>query len=339
MNVQDKIARDEYEIMKDKLSQIVDGDPQKLEILLKTKLMHWLKGKNQFKYKYTFATGKRAGQTHEFVYNDRIKRNTRTAKILLPKEIEKLHDSKIITDEERTNFEMMLNSPDDENILIVELSINELRKKRLAKEVRKKKSKSIMKTVQEIFAQDITQFREDIQSFVEGSFQEHKQIHPIVFVLERSDGKTNLGMLNGIGQLFTNDEGKEQAAEILREFSKQHKVIAIATAFEGWMRVLPIEDKDKLLDENGNYRKDTVRPSKAPDRVEVLMVNFETYKQESKIFYKINREDAEPKLEIIENMNWSEKDGKCKGRFDNLLSENYTAIAESLRESIKNNIN
>lgn len=338
MDIQDKIARDEYEVMKAKLSQMVGGDPQKLEILLNTKLMRWLKGKNQWRYKHTFATGKRAGQTHEFVYNDRIKRDVRTAKILLPKEIEKLHAAQIITDEERVNFEAMLKSPDDENILMAELSINELRKKRLAKEARKK-SKSTMKTVQEIFAQDMAQFRHDIQGFVEGFFEEHKEVRPVVFVLERSEGKTKFGVIAGIGQLFTNDEGKEQAAEILREFSKQHKVIAIATAFEGWMRVVPIQDKDKVLDENGNYRKDTARPSEAPDRIEVLMVGFETHNQESKIFYKINREGAEPRLEIIENMNWSEKDGKCKGRFDDLLSENYTAMAESLRESIENSIN
>lgn len=47
MDIQDKIARDEYEVIKAKLSQMLGGDPQKSEILLNTKLMRWLKGKNQ----------------------------------------------------------------------------------------------------------------------------------------------------------------------------------------------------------------------------------------------------------------------------------------------------
>lgn len=340
MNPQDKIAKDEYEIMKARLSDIVGGDPQKLEILLNTKLMTWLKGSITRKYNRTFYSGPKAGETHEQSYTMKIKRDVGTAKILLPKEIEKLHSASIITDEERSNFEAMLKSPDEENILMAELSINELRKKRLAKEARQN-SKKKMKTVQETFNELLTHFANDTVQLVTNIFKDEKRLDPVVIGMVIKDGKPGIAILEGLAPFFRNDQSKELAARIIKEAAKEIKPVAIMFATEAWLSVKKIKDLDNIVDKDGNYKEGVTRPADDPDRKEVIMIYMETFDKEGFYYFDIIRNGEEVSLKKRDcSEGWVPKGTHIlKSRFGDLLKDNYNEMAESIRKDLEKSVN
>lgn len=341
MNPQDKIAKDEYEIMKARLSDMVGGDPQKLEILLNTKLMRFLDGKSkEYSYEHTFVSGKRVGQKHVFRYRNRVKRDVNTAKILLPREIEKLHSAAIITDEERANFEAMLKSPDDENILMAELTINELRKKRLAKEAGQK-SKKKMKTVQETFNELLTRFADDTIQLVTNIFKQDKRLDPVVIGMVIKDGKPGIAILEGLAPFFRNDQDKELAARIIKEAAKEIKPVALMFATEAWLSERKREDLDKIVDEDGNYKKGVTRPSEDPNRKEVLMIHLETFDKEGFHYFDIIRDGEKVSLTKREGSEgWAPKGTHMlKSRFGDLLKDNYSEMAESIRKDLEKSTN
>lgn len=134
MNIQDKIGREQYEKMKAMFTAMFNGDQAKVDIMMNTKLAHFFKGKIERSYTWTPATGKTAGITRAQKYIYRLKRDNQTAKILLKLELQELKLVQPVPLEQIERAEAMLNSPDEENLVIAEAVINKLRSKRLKKE-------------------------------------------------------------------------------------------------------------------------------------------------------------------------------------------------------------
>lgn len=336
MDIQGKIGRDEYERMKQYFSDIVGGDPQKLEILLNTKLMRFLKGDTQHSYKHTFAGGKRAGQTHTFVYKHRIKRDDRTSRILLPREIEKLFDAGIINEEEERNLQAMLASPDQENIAILEGIINEKRKARLVKETRDRRK--IMKTIEEELKNEVDSFSEHIIEVALKNFASdlspNAQLEPGLFgLVQKEPGKWGIAVLGGLHMLFQDEGSKNLAAMVMRKFCTESKSLATIFVSEAMMSR---RDKD-AVDENGNLKEGIPRPLEDPEADEVLVFQIETHDSTRLITYGIYPGRI---LGERNDSGWLRKDQSGKGgRFDNILKDNYSAFSQEISNMLNQSKN
>lgn len=332
MDIQDKIGRDEYERMRQYFSDMAGGDPQKLEILLNTKLMKFLKGESRHSYKHTFGSGKRAGETHTFVYKNRVKRDDRTSRILLPREIEKLFDAGIINEEEKKDLLAMLASPDSENLAMLEGIINQKRKERLAKQARDRRK--TMKTIQENLNQAIEKFVEGITKIVLEKFNEDPsddaQLPPGFFTFSESDNDENpwnLHVLSDLSSFFENEFGKRLASTMMKHFVEKTKALATLFVTEGYMVVKSKEE----------YEKEgmTIRPSQDPTRIEAVILQIEKPGFTRLIYYPIEpgrilgkRVDSE----------WLPKENQ-EGRFVGLLEKNHSAFATKLADMLNKSKN
>lgn len=128
MDVQNKIGRDHYEEMKAMFTVMFNGDQAKVDIIMRNKMAQFFKGETAKKeYTWTPATGKTAGIPRTVTWSNKIKRDAQTAKFLLPMELNKLLAMEIITQEQFNNITAMIASPDEENLIIAEQVINQLR--------------------------------------------------------------------------------------------------------------------------------------------------------------------------------------------------------------------
>lgn len=135
MNIQDKIGRDQYEEMKAMFTLMFNGDQAKVDIMMNTKMAQFFKGRTtERSYTWTPVTGKTAGIPRTSKYSLKLKRDNQTSKLLLSMELDKLKVIGIVTTEEFDNIKAMMMSPDEENLIVAEQVINQLRDKRLKKE-------------------------------------------------------------------------------------------------------------------------------------------------------------------------------------------------------------
>lgn len=174
-------------------------------------------------------------------------------------------------------------------------------------------------------------FKSDIAKIAKGMFEEQGELRPTLFALVYKNNEFGIAVLGGLEQFFSSDKDKEVAALMMKKFNQQAKPIATAFVSEGWMTSF---DKDeKIHDEDGNYVEGIVRPSKDPRRKEVITINFETYNKKAFTCWEIKRNGEEASLvETTYGTEWEAKDSTFAGRFAGLLEENYSYVADLVKE-------
>lgn len=181
-------------------------------------------------------------------------------------------------------------------------------------------------------------FKERITFMVSDIFKKHDSFEPTVFFLAVKEGRLAMGVMPDIGKLFINDMGKNLAAEVIKKVNKELKPIAMAFAAEGWCVVKEVKEGDE---EELKKPYDGPRPSKSPDRKEILFINFETFDKECNVGWEIVR-NIIPSGELIPNkvMNteWAIKGDRFAGKFSNLLTDNYDEL-KNLADGAMNNPN
>jgi hypothetical protein len=197
----------------------------------------------------------------------------------------------------------------------------------------------MIKTEQEMFSEHLSTFSKDVVSMVQREFNDKKGIDPVVFALNIKNNKLIIGLLHGLGKLFTSDSGKDTAAQLIKEISKQMKPLAIAFAYEGWSSSVPITEYNTVIDENGNLREGVLRPKDDIESKEVLVIHMETFNKDCCYIFEISRQDdiitlLEPTLQ-----NWAPKKLEIKTKFGNLLQDNYSEFATLIKEQLKTNMN
>lgn len=195
----------------------------------------------------------------------------------------------------------------------------------------------MVKTEKEMLAEHLNNFSDDVTQIITESFKKDKGVNPTVFALMLKNNTLGIGILAGLGQFFTSDQGKEMAARIIKEASKELKPVALAFASEAWISEKAFSDYQSVVDEDGNYREGIIRPSEDPNRKEILMLNFETFDQECFHYFDIIRDGENVSLKkSICSEGWKPKKSEVKGRFMNLLEENYSELAQFVKEQLKN---
>jgi hypothetical protein len=174
-------------------------------------------------------------------------------------------------------------------------------------------------------------FKSEISEIAQKMFNEQGELQPVLFALVYKKGKFGIAILGGLEKFFSSDDDKETAAIMMKKFNQEAKPIATAFASEGWMSTF---NKDtEIHDEDGNYKEGIVRPSKDPKRKEVITINFETYNKKAFSCWEIERKGEEATLvETTFGLDWEDKDSKFSGRFSGLLEENYSYVAELMKE-------
>lgn len=198
-----------------------------------------------------------------------------------------------------------------------------------------------MKTINEEIEEELNDFKTKVTKMITSRFKEDHEIGPVVFMLALKDKKWQMGVVGGLEQLFDSDQGKEMAADLLKEANKEMKPLATAFSSEGWMVESTRDKSHELMDDNGRMK---VRPMDHPDRVEMLFISFETHNKQCMLTWKIVREDGkDPYLDPIHKdmlTNWVDKtDDNMKGRFTGLLQNNYSEIVQELEKKIKTEVN
>lgn len=195
-----------------------------------------------------------------------------------------------------------------------------------------------MKTEKDYINEELSKFKEQVTEIIRQEFEETGELHPVLFGLIINEEKLAIVVLAGLGSLFVSESGKDAALKAMREFSKELKPVAIAFASEGWMSKYSIEQSKELLNEDGSYKDPAMRPELDPDRIEVLMINFETYDQDAYSYYEAIREVDGVRLKVFHERDWDNK-GENKGRFSDILQENYSQLAELARKFLSNRHN
>lgn len=198
-----------------------------------------------------------------------------------------------------------------------------------------------MKTAQEIFTKEVNEFTDQVTNVVKGIFQDNQKINPIVFALvTKENGELAIAVLDGLGEFFTSPNGKDKAAEIIKHVGKQLKPLCIAFISEAWAAAKSLDEYHKFVDENGNFRDGVPSPSEDPNKVEVLMIHIETFDKERFKYWSITEKDGQRELKETDMFqDWTEKSGKGRGRFSNLLEENHSEWAKRLQNELKVNLN
>jgi len=190
-----------------------------------------------------------------------------------------------------------------------------------------------MKTIQEFYNKEIENFKEQVVMMVKDMVNEFGGVDPIMMALVIKDNKVSIAVLGGLTQLFSgDDEMKLKAAELMREFNKELKPMAIAFASEAYIATAPIGKN--VIDDDGVYLDDSFRPSVNPDSKECLMISFETFKDEGVMYWEMIKMGDVTDLKLIEDLNLQPKaDKNASGVLTNVLEENYSELAELIKNN------
>lgn len=190
-----------------------------------------------------------------------------------------------------------------------------------------------MKTIQEFYNKEIENFKEQVVMMVKDMVNEFGGVDPIMMALVIKDNKVSIAVLGGLTQLFSgDDEMKLKAAELMREFNKELKPMAIAFASEAYIATAPIGKT--VIDDDGVYLDDSFRPSVNPDSKECLMISFETFKHEGVMYWEMIKMGDVTDLKLIEDLNLQPKaDKNASGVLTNLLEENYSELADLIKNN------
>lgn len=196
-----------------------------------------------------------------------------------------------------------------------------------------------MKTIQETYESAIDDFRQEITEMTIKAFNDNNKslAEPIVFALMIKDKEINLAVLAGLGPLFASPEGKDKAAEVIKSFGKTTKPIAIGFACEGYASTYPLDELGDRPDQIHNIGKPQ-HPKKI--KKEMLFVSVETHNKECSEFLEIVRDTSNVKLVPAMKSDWTQKsESNIKGRFSDLLQNNYSEFARMIEDKLKDNLN
>lgn len=165
----------------------------------------------------------------------------------------------------------------------------------------------------------IQEFKRLIIEGVKLKFNLHKQVKPTFFGLKENAVK----VYDNLDVFFSEDSGKKLIANMIQSLAKEDNLPVLAFVTEAWALTTKKDKQEELINPDGSYK---VRPSESEDRVEILLLTFETKDKEAKITWEIERNhvvNTEGELEEIvslkEVMNCDWEDKTSEGTFSNLL--------------------
>lgn len=174
----------------------------------------------------------------------------------------------------------------------------------------------------------VKQFHEDCKSLGETLMKDHNNVPMTVALLTQDKEKGfATGVAPDIGFMYDPDN-KQVFVDTMRLMISTLKPIAIGFISEAWM-------VKRSIEEGYDYDK-PVREQE--DRVEILMVQIETYKYSSLTIYDMIRDGDQVKLKLNDEQSQISKD-KVGGIFSELLQENYEQFSKNIEENLKNNLN
>ncbi len=121
-----------------------------------------------------------------------------------------------------------------------------------------------MITDQEKYKIILEKFKETILGLVKECFNEYSEIAPVAFGLIAKKDKLGIAVIGGLGELMQSEKDKDKLALVMKEITKEIKPIAMVFVTEGW--AIERDTEDDILDKQGNFKSDSVRPSNAPDK-------------------------------------------------------------------------
>ena len=192
-----------------------------------------------------------------------------------------------------------------------------------------------VKTIQERYKEELDRFKHGIIEMSKRAFHDNGGLNPVMYALVIKEDKLIVSVLQGLYELFHTASEKKKAVEIMKKFNEEMKPIAIAFVSEGWASIVSEEDMKNMFDQYGNYIDPSMRPSNDADKVEVIMVHFETHDQSAVNYLKINRDVYPVALEDFESQDWMPKeDAMIDGLFTDLLQQNYSEINQWLEKEL-----
>ena len=166
--------------------------------------------------------------------------------------------------------------------------------------------------------------------------------------LNKKENELSISIMDGLESLFYNEVTKALVPDIIKDICKNIKPIATVFITEGWMvKKQTSEEISRIIDEDGNYKKDAIKPAEDPDRIEVIMLSFESYKlQKLKCIEIIRKGDSFSETVELKEMTdldiageWKQKDDSSGGNFTNLLQEDYDEWNMYLSKQMNENLN
>jgi hypothetical protein len=197
-----------------------------------------------------------------------------------------------------------------------------------------------MITTKERVDKILSDFYDEINRSVINIFNQKLEVRPIVYGLLMKDSKPVIALLQGLEGFFIEDPNHSMDPEIeekkhtvllkiMDELGKKMDLVAIAFACEGWC----------VVREKGNNK--IIDASQAPDKQEIVYINFETYDKAGISHYSIERlPGQEPHLEKLRETGIIPKgDLGASGKLMDLLKSNNDSMIRSLEKMMKNNMN
>ena len=176
--------------------------------------------------------------------------------------------------------------------------------------------------------QAIKKFHEDCKSLGQSMMDDLNNVPMTIALLIQDKDK---GFLTAIAPeigLTYDAENKQEFVNTMQRMISMMEPIAIGIISEAWMV--------KRKPEEGYDFDIPVREQE--DRVEILMVQIETYKDTSLTVYEMIRDRDQVKLQLNEEQSQISKDN-VDGVFSELLKVNYEKFGKSIEDNLKNNLN
>lgn len=205
-----------------------------------------------------------------------------------------------------------------------------------------------MKTIQELNQKILNDFDKDVTELIIDLFKSEKEVKALLMTLNKKENELSISIMDGLESLFYNEVTKALVPDIIKDICKNIKPIATVFITEGWMvKKQTSEEISRIIDEDGNYKKDAIKPAEDPDRIEVIMLSFESYKlQKLKCIEIIRKGDSFSETVELKEMTdldiageWKQKDDLSGGNFTNLLQEDYDEWNMYLSKQMNENLN
>lgn len=197
-----------------------------------------------------------------------------------------------------------------------------------------------VKTIQERYKEELDRFKRGIIEMTKTAFDENGGVNPVMYALVIKEDNLIISVLQGLWELFNTQPEKHKAVEIMKQFNAELKPIAIAFVSEGWAKIVGEEEMKNMFDKYGNYLDPGMRPSLSEEKIEVIMLHFETHDRSAVEYVKINRDVYPVKLEDFEGYDWKSKDEELiDGLFTDLLQENYSEMNQWLEKELSKKYN
>jgi hypothetical protein len=176
--------------------------------------------------------------------------------------------------------------------------------------------------------QAVKKFHEDCKSLGQSIMEDQGKVPmTIAILIEDKERGFATGIAPDVGFMYDPDN-KGIFMNAMHELITTMKPIAIGIISEAWMIR---RSADEAIDFEIPVRHQE-------DRIEVVMVQIETYRNTSLTMYKIIREDEQVKLQLDEEQSQISKDN-VGGLFSELLKVNYESFSKSIEDNLKNNLN